>query len=287
MKAQLEKIYSPAQGSFKVFMYEGEKFDAPWHFHPEYELTYIVSSDGMRYVGDNVMEFEAGDLVLLGANLPHCWKNTENSQGPAKSIVVQWKEDVLGDGWLDALEFNQIRRLLTLSSRGLKFNLNTNKEIVPILKEMCVQPPFEKMISLLRVLNVLAKNNTYEYLSGDNFSVKLDSEINNRINKIHDFVSENYKNRITLFEISSLVNMSEETFCRFFKRTFNKTFFTFLNEYKIKLACKFLIESDYQVTEIAFKCGYESLPFFYRQFNKFIGCSPLVYQQKYTSAFDK
>ena len=77
MKALLEKISNPAQSSFTIFYYSEKEFDAPWHFHPEYELTYIKSSSGMRYVGDSVLEFEAGDLVLLGPNLPHCWKNTD------------------------------------------------------------------------------------------------------------------------------------------------------------------------------------------------------------------
>lgn len=281
MKAHPEKIISPPQGSFKVFHYENEEFDAPWHFHPEFELTYIVNSGGIRYVGDSVMEFEAGDLVLLGANLPHCWKNTGTGGQLAKSIVVQWPEDLLGEGWLDKDEFIGIRKLLASASRGLQFDLKELDGVLPLLYELNDQAPFEKILSLLKVLHILAKGRHYKFLSGDNFTAKLNHRANERINQIHNFVRENYQNRITLAQISSLVNMSEETFCRFFKRTFNKTFFTFLNEYKIKLACKFLIESDQQVTEIAFQCGYESLPFFYRQFNKFMGCSPLAYQRKY------
>ena len=106
-----------------------------------------------------------------------------------------------------------------------------------------------------------------------------------KIDLIQNYVGDNYHRQLTLAEVANIVGMSEETFCRFFKRSFNKSFFTFLNEYKVKLACKELIESNKQVSEIAFLCGYESLPFFYRQFKKFIGCSPLVYQKKYLKVF--
>lgn len=285
MKAQLEQITSPLQSILKVFKYENQEFEAPWHFHPEYELTYIQESGGVRFVGDSVMDFEKGDLVLLGPNLPHCWKNMNSDHEMARSIVVQWKDDVLSQKWLDTNEFMAIRKLIILSSRGIKFDNKIVEKVQPMLNKMMVQTPFEKLITLLQILDLLAKAKDLQLLTGDNFTAKLNNKSNARINIIHNFVRENYQRKITLEEVSKLVSMSEEPFCRFFKKTFNKSFFTFLNEYKIKLACKLLIESDQHVAEIAFRSGYESLPFFYRQFNKFIGCSPLTYQQKYTTVF--
>ena len=268
-----------------MFTYLGSKFNAPWHFHPEFELTYIAKSNGMRYVGDSVLEFEKGDLVLLGPNLPHCWKNTNDNEVESKSIVLQWREDFIGEGWLTRTEFSDIGKLLTLASRGVKFGSTVTKKIVPVLCRMEEQTPFENIISLLQVLNVLAHSKNKTVLSGNNFAPKLNVKANERISLIHNFVIENYRRQITLKEISGVVSMSEESFCRFFKKTFSKSFFTFLNEYKIKLACQLLIDSNKQVAEIAFLSGYESLPFFYRQFNKFIKCTPLIYQQKYARAF--
>lgn len=281
MKAQLEKISSPPQSSFKVFQYAKEEFDAPWHFHPEFELTYIVRSGGIRYVGDSVMEFEEGDLVLVGKNLPHCWKNTENSEGLSESIVMQWSEDVIGEDWLNRPEFSDIQELLRLSARGIQFKRKTAKKVLPLLKSMISMEPFDKILSLLQVLKVLATSKGKNYLSVSAFTSNLSSKSNERINKVHNFVKENYHRPIKLSEVANLVSMGEEPFCRFFKKTFNKSFFFFLNEYKINLACKYLIESDKRVSEVAFLSGYESLPFFYKQFKKLMGCSPLVYQKKY------
>ena len=283
MKARLEKITSPPQNSFKAFRYTDKEFKAPWHFHPEYELTYIVSSNGMRYVGDSIMEFEKGDLVLLGSNLPHCWKNTKPQPEPAQSIVVQWPIDVLGKGWLEKNEFIPIRGLLQIASRGLKFEQCIIKNVAPIMERLLNRPPFEKIMLLLQVLNILAEISDYQILSG-HFTANLDYRANERINLIHNFINDNYRRRIALSEVAGLVDMGEETFCRFFKRTFNKTFFAFLNEYKIKMSCKDLIDTDLQVSQIAYRCGYESLPFFYRQFQKFMLCTPLVYRKKYERA---
>lgn len=285
MKAQLEKISGSTQNSFKLFRYSKPQFDAPWHFHPEYELTYIVKSNGIRYVGDSVTEFEEGDFVLLGSNVPHCWKNVESQKENAESIVIQWNDDILGLGWQDKNEFAMVKNLLAASTRGVKFNREVTRRIKPVLFGMPKQSSFEKLISFLRILQLLALSGNQELLSGDNFTIKASLVESRNIDLVQNFVAKNYRNPMSLREVSNLVTMTEETFCRFFKRTFNKSFFTFVNEYKIKRACKLLIKSNDQVSEIAFESGYESLPFFYRQFKKFIGCTPLAYRKRYIKAF--
>jgi YesN/AraC family two-component response regulator len=65
-----------------------------------------------------------------------------------------------------------------------------------------------------------------------------------------------------------------------------KSFFEFLNEYKINRACKLLIETDKQISEICYAAGFESIPFFYRQFKKFKCCQPKSYRVNYQKALD-
>lgn len=89
----------------------------PLHFHPEYELTYIVSSNGVRYVGNQFENFRENDLVLLGSNLPHCWKNFSNLKIPASAVVIHWKAEFLGKDWLECKEFTAIKNLQRLSYR--------------------------------------------------------------------------------------------------------------------------------------------------------------------------
>ena len=61
----------------------------------EYELTWIIRGQGQRYVGRQVESFEAGDLVWLGPNLPHCWINTpSDSHEEVEALVVQFDADL-------------------------------------------------------------------------------------------------------------------------------------------------------------------------------------------------
>lgn len=282
MKALFEKITSQ-QSSLHSILYENKNFDSPWHFHPEYELTYILKGKGIRYVGNSIQKFEEGDFVLLGKNLPHCWKNTEVSKEPVKSIVFQWHDHFLGENTFEKPEFYAINNLLKKASKGILFKKKDAVLCLNILLEIIEKPKLDKLLSFLYLLENLAKIKDYEVLTSEGFSPNLNTKVNYRIDKVHDFVKDNYDKKIKLEEVSHLVSMSNEAFCRFFKKSLNKSFFTFVNEYRINLACKMLLETNMQVGQIAFDCGYESLPFFYRQFQKFMKCSPRTFKKTYAS----
>ena len=75
MKAVFEQVKSDPSKVLLVRHFRIPQFDAPFHFHPEYELTLIVKGEGQRFVGKQVDDFSDGDLVFLGSHLPHCWIN--------------------------------------------------------------------------------------------------------------------------------------------------------------------------------------------------------------------
>ncbi|WP_139955859.1 AraC family transcriptional regulator [Flavicella sediminum] len=282
MKAEYEKIPLSTESSFHTFVYKNEGFEAPWHFHPEYELTFIVKGKGMRYVGNSVQQFEEGDLVLLGSNLPHCWKeNAEENSGDVESIVFQWDDKILGEGWLQKKEFSRIKYLLEKSARGVLFKQELAFRIAALMLEIMQKPAFERMMGFLNLLQGLAAIDTTECLVAEGFTPNLNSKSHKRIESVYSFVHENYSQKIKLSEVSSLVSMGDEAFCRFFKKNLNKSFFTFVNEYRINRVCRMLIETNKQVNQIAYECGYESLPFFYRQFDKFMNCSPLNFKKEH------
>ncbi len=286
MKASYEKIFPLGEASFHVHAYEKEEFDAPWHYHPEYELTYILSSKGVRYVGNHFENFTDGDLVLLGPNLPHCWKNSGKQTTNASAIVIQWKDDLFGEDWFLRNEFENIHTLLKTASLGIKFDRKIVEHLEPEFLSLPSLPKFERLICFLKILNELSKSKSSRKVCSNSSHEQFNHGDQERINTIFQYVKEHYHQKITLTSVSSRVHISEESFSRFFSNFLSKPFFTFLNEYRVNAACTMLVETNLQVSEVALACGFESLPFFFRQFKKYKDCSPRHFKLVYRGIRD-
>lgn len=282
MKPYFKPIPSDESSLLKaVYQENAKEFDYPWHFHPEYELTYIVSSHGMRYVGNSIENFSEDDLVLIGANLPHCWINSPEQQQAASAVVVYFKEDFVREGWMSSGEFTSIRNLLELSNKGIRFDKSVALKLKDKFFALQTLSSLDRLILILQILQELAVTTQCQVLCEQGFAYELNHTNNERINKVYKYIEANFHKKMSLTDISKQVNMAEESFSRFFSKTMKKSFFEFLNEYKINRACKLLIETDKQISEICYASGFETIPFFYRQFKKFKNCQPKNYRMYY------
>ncbi len=277
--------YKPIPSESNLFKVEyqetNKQFYYPWHYHTELELTFILKGKGVRYVGNSMENFYGEELVLLGSNLPHMWDTAADDKEPVTAIVIYLKEAFLEKHWLDSIEFESIRKLLGVMGKGVLVDGLTTNQLKPRFFDLIAAQPFNKLLILLDILQTLAGSSSLHYLCEQEIACDLNDVEKKRINRVYDYVQNHYQQQITLADIASEVNMSEKYFSRFFSNTVKKPFFEFLNEYKINQACKLLIETDKQVSEICYASGFESLPFFYRQFKKFKKCQPKTYRQNY------
>ncbi|MGN9500602.1 hypothetical protein ACTMQS_10495 [Pseudomonas syringae pv. aptata] len=71
-----------------------------WHYHPEFELTLTLNSRGYRYIGDDVSDYDDGDLVLVGPGIAHSWCSTSviDAARPHQALVIKFSQS-----WVDSL----------------------------------------------------------------------------------------------------------------------------------------------------------------------------------------
>ncbi|MFY0627099.1 MAG: AraC family transcriptional regulator [Reichenbachiella sp.] len=282
MKPQLEVISHELDSSIHAFKYENSHFDTPWHYHTEFELTYVVESSGIRYVGNSVENFYPGDLILIGSSLPHCWKNDLNYTGRAQSICIQWDHAILHKFILESVEFSLIQSLLNQSQYGVQFQHQGKENIASKLNAIISAAPGKKMIYFLDLLLSLSELSNQQLLSGIKNEFMANEQSDLRIQNIVKYVSENFDSKITIGNMAELTFMTETSFCKFFKRRFEKSFTNYLNEFRVRKVCQFLRESDKKLIEIAMNCGYENMSFFHRQFKKYLSCTPVEYRKHFS-----
>ena len=252
-----------------------------WHYHPEIELVYINNGKGKRQVGLHLSNYDEGDLVMIGTNVPHTGF-TEYFDKERKEVVVQFKPDFLGNSLEKVLEFKNIKRLFEISKRGLVFSGNTKKTIGISMLGLQYETPLQKVLTLIKILNDLSISKDVTILNSENFDSKSIQE-NERIKKVFNYIKLNYKEEVSLNEVSELVFMTPPSFCRYFKSKTNKTFTTFLNEYRINNALKLLAQSELDIKNICFQCGYNNFSHFNRLFKKQISMTPSEFRKKMSS----
>ena len=99
MEPDLEVVQIRRGESFKAWSPGYPYRTVRWHFHPEYELHHVVATRGRYFVGDFIGEFEPGNLVLTGPNLPHNWVSElpDGVEVPLRCRIVQFSQDFIGN----------------------------------------------------------------------------------------------------------------------------------------------------------------------------------------------
>jgi AraC-like DNA-binding protein/quercetin dioxygenase-like cupin family protein len=265
MKAQLEDIPSKQGGaSFYQTKISVPAFEFKWHYHPEYELTYILKGNGYRVVGNSHEQFSEGDLVLLGSNLPHTWCGKLDDGAPSEALVIQFSKDFI-EPFLKLNESRSIEKLLELSHRGIC--CDTNQLLVDQIYTLTNTSGLDSVLSLLSILDQLSKGISRP-LTTENYHGIITKQFESRVNKVCTHLQHHFHEAITLKQVSDLVFMSESNFCKFFKKATNTTFSDYLNDLRINEACHLLLSSEENISKIAHDCGFESLSYFNRVFLK-------------------
>lgn len=265
MKARLEQLtHHQKNQSFYCYEVIAPEFEFKWHYHPEYELTYIEKGCGKRLVGDSYENFEDGDLVLLGPNLPHTWVGDKIAGQISKATVIQFTAEFLSP-LLQYQEMAEIRKLITKSGRGLRFNTQRDREIIAQMVNIRQLNGVEAFTLLLNILQKLSEKK-YTPLSSAHYKPLKGTENQQRINAVFDYIRHAYQEKISLQKAAELLHLSESAFCKFIKRVSGKTFSALVNEIRLTGACQLLIETDLPISQIAFESGFESLSYFNRVF---------------------
>ncbi|MCE6990499.1 AraC family transcriptional regulator [Dyadobacter sp. CY323] len=260
-------------------------FGTAWHYHPELELHYIVRGEGVRFVGDNVSNFDSGELLLLGENLPHMWRCNEkyfrrDPKVTAEAIVVQFLPDFLGQDFLSKPESTAILNLYDKAKAGLVITGETREKLIVLMRQSVKATGLKRVVMILNMLEILSESDDMQVIS-EKSSYQSSKEEADRLNKVYTYTLTNYKRELTLEEIASVANLSVTSFCRYFKMMTKKTFHDFLIEIRISHAQRMLIEDSSITAEaICFECGFNNRSNFFGHFKRITGLTPLEYKRK-------
>ncbi|WP_462319359.1 helix-turn-helix domain-containing protein [Marinilabilia sp.] len=285
MSNKIHREITPLQEDdcFLVFDRKRKLFNFPVHFHPEYELNFIANADGARrVVGDHMEEIDDLELVMVGPNLYHGWENYKNSGSVLlHEVTLQFPGDLFQNQLLQKNILKPIRELLHNSNRGILFSKETSLMAAERLIHMSKKRSFDSYIEFQSLLYDLAISRDQRLLTNISFQKNNDFYNSDKIEKIYNFVRDNYTQRIKLEDAANLLNMSIVSFSRLIKQRTGKSFVDFVNEVRLGYATRMLIETTKSVSEICYECGFNNISNFNRTFKKKQNCTPSEFRTNF------
>lgn len=286
MKPHFHKVPISLQHTFSIRKDVHPYFPKLWHYHPELEIHLTLRGEGVKLVGDNISNFAAGEIVFLGENLPHCWRSGKEyyQKKPdlsAEAIIIQFHQDCFGREFFNLPEAHAIKKLFERAKKGLLIKGHTKAQLTQLIMEASTAEGMHRFILLLKILNTISETEEYDTIASAHAFCKSNEAESLRLSKIYDYALSNYSKDISIQDIASVANLSETSFCRYFKTITKKTFYNFLLEVRLSHVCRYLLEDRDSTEVICFKCGFRNLSNFYRQFRKVTGNTPLEYKRQY------
>ncbi|WP_292896338.1 MULTISPECIES: AraC family transcriptional regulator [unclassified Nitratireductor] len=254
-----------------------------WHHHPEYELTLTLNSTGQRFVGDHVGEYDDGDLVLVGANLPHTWASRarRNPSHPHVALVMWFRHEwaaALGEGFA---ELRPIAGLLARAETGLAFSPQISERVRPLIEDLFEAGPGERFLALVRVLLLLAEDAEAEPLASTVAARDLDRADRERIDRVLAHIHKHYADGVTNGELAEIAALSPSGLHRLFRRHTRTSISDYVMRLRIGEACMRLSSSEQPIGHVAAAVGYRSLANFNRQFKALRGMTPRAYRARF------
>ncbi len=294
MQGHLERITPVAGRSFRVLHWSDNLREveslldanraeritgkgAHWHYHVEMELTTFTRGEGVFFAGDHLGPFAAGEVVLLGENLPHHW----HTRGPSAGFSVQWNFPPAHPLWAFP-ETLPLTELFKGAGHGIRYSGRTAAAVTAGLREIAGTTGLDRLGLLLRLLSLItnAPAADQSFLSRRSFSLQTGSIHEAAIKEALRYLLANYRNAIRLDEVLRLTRMSKATFSLQFKKYSGKTFSEAISQLRLQSACRELVETDRPVLAIALSCGFTEISFFNRVFRRMMGCSPSQYRAR-------
>jgi AraC-like DNA-binding protein len=279
MKPTRETILPGAGRSFVCLDIDQSEFDRHYHHHPEFEITWILESEGQRLIGDSVEGFGPGDLVLIGRWVPHQYRNWR--RGKARARVIQFRSEMLGDDFLSLPEVSDLVPFLDGANRGWSFSTPVSKEAITLMQGIFEQKRgTARLLGLIELLSFLSADRNRKPIASVAYQGTANRQKVERLQRVLSYLEEHWNDTVKLDDVAQVAALHPQSLSRFFGQHLGMSFQEYLVQLRISRAARLLIETDRTVSDIALSCGFNNLSNFNAQFKRIKGQSPRGFRKQ-------
>jgi AraC-like DNA-binding protein len=257
-----------------------------WHYHEEVEFLLLLKGEMTAFCTEEQLVLRKGDIALFGSSEPH--RTIQTKDGNTSQLVFQidlrkyWDLSTLNS----MRHFSEVIRPLS----SLNYIFRNNREvrnqtaalILEIYREMNDgQIGYELAVSsrIKSILLLLLRHDSRMQLNYN------DNRLLGRLQPAVDYVEEHLSDKLSVAEVSGIINMSYTHFIKTFKKAVGMSFTDFVVYKRIKKAEQQLLTNDVSIAAIAESVGISNLGHFYDLFRRYNNCSPKQFKDRLREPF--
>lgn len=284
MESSVIREITPLMGKDVLYIADRRKkeFTYPIHNHEVYELNFVERAAGVRrIVGDSNEVIGDYDLVLITSpDLEHVWEQNTCVSEDIREVTVQFDID-FNNNIFTRNPFNSMKKMMTEAQKGLAFPMEAIIRVYQMIDTLSSQKDgFYAFTQFLTILYELSKFEARPLASSSFAKVEISSD-SRRVQKVKNFIDQNYRDEIRLPQVADIAGMSPSAFSRFFKLHTGRNLSEYVIDLRLGYASRLLVDSTNSVAEIGYSCGFNNLSNFNRIFKKRKGCSPTEFRENY------
>lgn len=273
----------PLDHSFSIRRDNFPKHHNSWHYHEYLELVYINKGYGTLYLGDAIAEFNEGDCIFIGSNIPHFWLfhnlNEQTFNNSIDCIVIHFNTHFAGIDLFNIPELTSLNQCLKRATKGLIIPKNETKKLKKLFTNALSTNGVKKIISLLKIMKNINSNIGQNIIS-ENYSILNNPSDEFRMRDVMNYIRDNYIFKIELEKLANEAKMTKNSFCRYFKQKTGKTPSQFITELRVAHSCRLLKNTKMSLKEISFASGFNNFVSFHKAFKNLLNITPTTYRNK-------
>lgn len=280
LKASYQHIHYPFGKSFHI-----ERFDTDnpcrhdgLHLHHSYEIVFIKNGKGKIIVEGKEIMYHDGVLLFLGPSIPH-YSFSNRLQEDNFEIVIHFNENFVDERIRLFPEFSGMFKLIKKSKQFLIFDEAAKQCQTPLFEEICKLDEAAQVIAIFDLILKLSRSQIDRSLIKESLGERYAQ--NKQVEKIFDFINENYQNQISTKDVAQYIGLTTNSFCRMFKKLTERSFIAYLKEYRIHRAVKLLEETGDNISTIMYQCGFENPSYFSKVFADLKKKKPIEYREHF------
>lgn len=265
----------------KIQAYEQDSF--LWHWHPEVEMTWIMSGEIEYHVNGSAYILHEGEGIFGNSNTLHSGYRIGEQECTYLSITFHprflygYESSILQTKYVDFITEKD-----EWSSLHLKQEVAWQGEILERMKmiySMSEKAPADYELQVHMILMQIWQK-LYQYFSSLPEKEKRPQVNLQRLRDIISYVERHCAEDISLNDIAGAVNLCKSECCRFFKKHMNMTIFEYLMFLRVQKSLPFLRDGE-SITKVAGMVGFSSVAYFGQIFKRYMKCTPREYKENF------